>query len=178
MPRPGLSPLSPHPPLPCSRKPTAALRRRPPCRKAPIHRPRSTSSRLPSARPPRPVSTDTRPAVQSKGGPPRRVSVVELEKYAATSPSTALPAQTADWMRSSALFQRADVKSQYTPTSLHPTVPRHCLFADVDNGASEHGVMRLARPSGAVPRATINVLGLLLTRLDIDLAPLVRRLCY
>jgi hypothetical protein len=112
------------------------------------------SSRRRSGKQPRQDSTGTQPAVPSRGGLPRRVSVVELEKCAATSPNTAHPAQTADWTKSTASCQRADVRSQSFQRTLHPMTPRQCHFPGVDDGVCEHGVMRVARPRGAIPQAT------------------------
>ena len=118
-------PSSPHSACLCTlpQKKKNTIRHSPshtPCLKARIRPRPSTSSSSPSGRPPRLAWTDTPPAVQSRGGPPRRVSAVELARCAATSPNTARPAPTADWTRSIALCQRAGAKSQSPTPDLHP----------------------------------------------------------
>jgi hypothetical protein len=44
-------------------------------------------------------------------------------------------------------------KKSVLPRTLHPLAPRRCHFSGVD-GVCEHGVMRVARPNGAIPQAT------------------------
>lgn len=102
-----------------------------PCLKVRIRPRPSTSSSSPSGRPPTPAWTDTPPAVQSRGGPPRRVSVVELARCAATSPNMARRARIADWTRSSASCQRAGGKSQSPTPDLHPMARRQFPSPDL-----------------------------------------------